>query len=368
MLQSLEPILGVILGILVLLDIFLLVLHARADTGTISRLISYPVWRGFVGMSHLFGKRKGSFLSFTGPIILVLIIASWFLLLTLAVALIIHPSLGTQIRATEGETPTDFITALYVSGHSLDFVGGSEFAPETPGFRFFFLMTSIIGVAMVPLIITYLLEVYGSLRLRNSLGLEVQLHSAETGDAAEVVAATGPHGRFDAGYPVLTQWAEKATEVKEHHHFHPILFYFRFREPHYSVSRTSLVTLDTVSLIKSALDHTEYGWLQESAAVEQLWRSTLMELKTLIQSFLPHADVNTSPDVQTRAYWRRRYATAVERLQRAGIKTAASGVEDYITLRTQWDHYITLLAPKFAFHLDEVDTALAKVKQLKNMS
>jgi len=362
LLQILEPILGVTLGVLVLLDIFLLVLHARADTGTISRLISYPVWRGFVRVSHALGQKKGPFLSFTGPSIILLVIAAWFLLLTLAVALIIHPNLGTGIRATQGETPTDFITALYVAGHSLDFVGGSEFAPETPAFRFFFLITSIIGVALVPLIITYLLEVYSTLRVRNSLGLEVQLHSAETGDAAEVIAALGPHGRFDATYSVLTQWAEKATEVKESHHFHPVLFYFRFSEPYYSVSRTSLVTLDTVTLIKSAFDPAEYSWLRESAAVDQLWRSTMMELKTLIKSFLPDADVTIPPDEQTLAFWRRRYAAGVERLQRAGIKTAASGAEEYVALRTQWDRYITLLAPTFAFHLDEVDTALAKVK------
>jgi hypothetical protein len=31
-------------------------------------------------------------------------------------------------------------------------------------------------------------------------------------------------------------------------------------------------------------------------------------------------------------------------------------------LRKQWDRHITLLAPKFAYEMDEIDTALAKVK------
>jgi hypothetical protein len=362
LLQAIEPILGVILGVVVLLDIYLLVLHARADTGTISRLISAPVWGAFIGLSQSMGRRKGFFLSFAGPTILVLIIGSWLLLLTLAAALIIHPSLGTAIRASHGETPTDFVTALYVAGHNLDFVAGSDFAPHTPAMRLFHLISSIIGVALVPLIITYLLEVYSSLRARNSRGLEVQLHSAETGDAAEVIAALGPRGRFDTGYVVLTEWAAKAVEVKESHHFHPVLFYFRFSEPYYSVSRTSLVTLDTVTLIKSALDENEYGWLKQSAAIDQLWRGTLMELKTLIRSFAPSADVEMPPSEETRARWRRRYAAALDRLQHAGIKTTGSGVEHYITLRAQWDRYITVLAPKFAYDMDEIDPALAKLK------
>jgi hypothetical protein len=362
--QVIEPILGAVLGIIVLLDIFLLVLHARADTGVFSRLISAPIWKGFIALSQALGRWKGFFLSFAGPIILVLIIASWLLLLTLAAALIIHPNLGAAIRAIHGETPTDFVTALYVAGHHLDFVAGSDFAPHTSAMRLFHLVSSMIGVALVPLIITYLLEVYTSLRARNTLGLEVHLHSAESGDAAEVVAALGQRGRFDTGYVILSKWAADTTQVKESHHFHPILFYFRFQEPYYSVSRTSLVSLDTVTLIKCALDDNEYGWLKESAAVEQLRRSTIMELKTLISAFVSDANLDTPLhlDEQTRTRWARRYAEAVERIRKAGIKTTESGAEHYISLRAEWDRYITLLAPKFAYEMGEIDTALAKVK------
>lgn len=358
----LEQSLGFILGFLVLSDIFLLVLHSRADTGTISRLVSLPVWRGFVRVSRSLGENKGPFLAFAGPTILVIIIGTWLLLLTLAAALVIHPNLGSAVRAAQGETPTDFVTALYVGGHSLDFVGGSEFGPETPAFRLFFLITSIIGVALVPLIITYLLEVYSSLRVRNSLGLEVQLHSGETGDAAEIVAALGPNGKFETGYLVLTEWAAKTVEVKESHHFHPVLFYFRFAEPYYTVSRSSLVTLDTIALIKSALDDNEYGWLKHSAAVDQLERGTLNELKTLIHTFLPGADLDRQPDEQTRARWRQRYEEAGKRLQVAGIKIKERGAEEYILLRSHWNRYIELIAPEFALELEEVDTALAKFK------
>jgi hypothetical protein len=294
--------------------------------------------------------------------ILVLVLLTWALLLTLAAALIIHPHLGTGIRTTSGSTPTDFVSALFAGGSSLALVGASDFVPQTAAFRFFYLLTSLVGVAMVPLTVTYLMELYGSLQARNALGLSVHLLSAETGDAADVLAGLGARGRFDAGYSDLVEWAAETVRVKESHHFYPILFYFRFRETFYSISRTTLTSLDTVALIKSALDDQAYGWLKEAAAVEQLGRASLMELKTLAKNVLPKADTEARPDAQTRARWERRYAAALERLRRADIKTSEAGLDEYITLRCQWDRTITLLAPIFAFDLDEIDPALAKVK------
>src|SRR5215216_6792473 len=358
----LEEIIGAVLGIAVLLDIFLLILYARANKTIYSTELSHVEWRIFVWLSKAFGRWRETFLTFSGPVILVTVLVSWALLLSLATALIIHPNLGTGIKTNHGETPTDFITALYVGGSSLSFIGASDFIPQDGFFRMFYLLNSIVGILLASLIVTYLMEVYSNLKERNTLGLKVHLLSAETGDAAEVIAHLGPHGQFEGGYNNIVEWSAETAQVKESHHFYHMLFYFRFREPFYSVSRTSLTSLDTVSLIKSALDNEEYGWLKESAAVDDLWRGTMKELQTLAKEFLPDEDIDVPPDQKTRERWRRRYEQAVERLKTAGIKTTNDGVEDYISLRTQWDRHITLLAPKFAYEMNEIDTALAKVK------
>ena len=358
----LEEIIGAILGIAILLDIFLLILYARANKTIISTELSHVIWRLFVWSSKALGRWRETFLTLSGPTILVVVLGSWALLLSLAAALIIHPNLGTGIKTNHGETPTDFITALYVGGSSLSFIGASDFTPQDSFFRLFYLLTSLIGVLLASLIVTYLMELYSDLKERNALGLKVHLLSAETGDAAEVIARLGPHGQFEGGYNNMVEWAAETANVKESHHFYHMLFYFRFREPYYSVSRTSLTSLDTVSLIKSALDNEEYGWVKESAAVDDLWRGAMKELQTLAQDFLPNEDLDAPPDQQTCDRWRRRYDEGVERIKAAGIKTTNDGAEDYISLRKQWDRHITLLAPKFAYDMNEIDTALAKVK------
>jgi len=359
----LEEIVGFLLGFVVLLDIFLLILYARANKTIMSTELSHVIWRGLVGVSGVFGRGRELFLTFSGPLILVTVLGSWALLLSVATALIIHPNLGTGITATQGETPTDFITALYVGGSSLSFIGASDFSPQDWFFRLFYLLTSLIGLTLASLIITYLMQLYENLKQRNALGLKVHLLSSETGDAAEVISRLAPHGKFDIAFDKMETWAADTAQVKESHHFYPMLFFFRFQEPFYSVSRTSLTSLDTVSLMKSALDNKEYGWVKESAAMEDIWRVTMMELQVLAQDFLPGEDLDTPPDQKTREGWRSRYEDAVARLKAADIKTTRDGAEDYISLRTQWDRYIYMLAPKMAYDLDKVDTAMAKVRQ-----
>ncbi|MGE5073048.1 MAG: ion channel [Anaerolineae bacterium] len=356
---------GAVIGLVVLVDIFLVVLYARAHTGILARFLTYGLWRLLVRVSKLFGSRRQGFLTLSGPIILLSLLFSWGLLLSMAAALIIHPGLGTGVRSTQGQTPTDFITALYVAGTSLSFVGASDFAPTNSAYRLFFLLTSMTGVTVVSLTVTYLMELYGSLRDRNAHGLKVHLMSAETGDAAEILARLGPEGMFEEGYQILAEWANQTAQVKETHGFYDMLFYFRFREAFYSVSRTALTSLDMIALIKSALDEKEYGWLRNAAAVEQLGRGTMLELKelrTLATFAAPEGDMDAPPDPQTRARWHRRFDAALERLEEAGVKTNKKGVEQYISLRTQWDRYIRVLAPKFAYEMDEVDPALAEIK------
>ncbi len=356
-----EEIIGFILGIVVLVDVFLLILYARANKTIISTELSHLIWRTMIWLSKPFGQWREYLLTFSGPIILVIVLASWMLLLSVATAFVIHPNLGTAIKAAQGDTPTDFITALYVGGSSLSIIGASEFNPETGFFRLFYLFMSLLGISLDSLIVTFILELYSNLKERNALALHVNIMSAETGDAAEIIAHLGPQGKFENGYNNIVDWSAETVRVKESHHFYPLLFFFRFREPYYSVSRTALASLDTVSLIKSALDTEEYGWLKESTAVEDLWRASMKELQTIAQNFLPNEDLESLPDSQILERWRGRYTKGVERLKAAGIKATQHGEKDYISLRKQWHQYIYKLAPKFAYDMKEIDTALANV-------
>jgi hypothetical protein len=150
-------------------------------------------------------------------------------------------------------------------------------------------------------------------------------------------------------------------DLKEGHHFYPILFYFRFREPYYSVSRTTLLALDTVSLIKSALADDKAGWLKKSAAVQQLWSVSLMLVSTLDEAFLGQAPKAGSDPIAEP--WRSRYFAGAHRLRQAGLPVVAdeeTGAELYVNLRRRWDPLIAALAPAMAYSMDEIDPARSR--------
>ena len=75
----------------------------------------------------------GRLLSFGGGGILVLIIAVWVVMLVLGFALVALPHLGTSIRASRGETPTDFAAAVYFSGGNLSTAASADLSRKTVG-------------------------------------------------------------------------------------------------------------------------------------------------------------------------------------------------------------------------------------------
>ncbi len=357
----LEQIAGSLLVCLVLLDVFMTVLYARIGSGILSRLLGQSVWRSFRAAARPFVRHRGTILSFCGPVILVLLVVLWTFLLMLGTGMVMHPYLGTSVRTSSGPTPTDFVSALYAGGNSVSIIGSSSFNPETAPLRLFFLFNSIVGVSLVSLTLTYLMQIYNALQRRNTLGLRIHTLTGCTADAADLVAAVGPAGHFDSGYTDLSAIASDVVAAKEAHHFYPVLFYFRFSSPYYSASAFTIVTLDAVSLIRSALDQKQFGWLQRSAAVTQLWEGSLMLIKILESAFLQGGVPNPAPpDERAKQRWRARYRSALRQMEDAGIAITAdpeSGAETYIALRTEWCTRIEKLAASMLYSMEEIDPA-----------
>jgi len=356
----LEQSAGAVVTVVVLLDVFLTVLYARAGSELFSPFVSRTIWAAFRLVSRPFGRNRGTVLSYCGPVILVALIAVWAAGLALGSALMMHPHLGGGIRASQGPTPTDFMSALYAGASSLSFVGSSDFKPQSAPFQALYMLNSLIGMSVMSLVLTYVMQIYNALRTRNALGLAVQTLSDDTGDAAELIAGLGPHGQFNSGFTNLSTLASNVSAVKESHHFYPLLFYFRFTEPYYSVSQTATVLLDTVSLLKGALSDEDYNWLKESATVAQCWRAAMLLVGMLEEVFLPGqpAQRPAAADAGDRERWRRRYMAARERLQQAGINTIAdpaTGLETYISLRERWDGHIARLRASMLYGADEID-------------
>jgi hypothetical protein len=209
-----EPIAGAAVTIVVLLDIFLTVLYARAGTELLSPLVARTIWLLCRLVSRPFGRYPAAVLTFCGPVILVALVFVWAAGLAIGAALIMHPHLGQGIRASQGATPTDFMSALYAGASSLSFVGSGDFKPQSAVFQALYIVNSLIGMSVMSLVLTYIMQIYNALRSRNALALAVETLSNDTGDAAELIAGLGPPGQFTSGYNNLSSLASNACSVK----------------------------------------------------------------------------------------------------------------------------------------------------------
>ncbi|MGH1587314.1 hypothetical protein ACRBEV_01880 [Methylobacterium phyllosphaerae] len=206
---------------------------------------------------------------------------------------------------------------------------------------------------MLSLVLSYLVQVYSALRERNALALTIHLMTGGTGDAAEMLARLAPDGDFSNASSELSNLAQSLATTKEAHHFYPLLFYFRFEDALYAVSRFSFVILDLVTLIETTLDQKQCASLVRSVPVVSLRIGTQLLLETLDRNF-PSA---TKPQNDTRDALRLRqsYAAATHTLAHAGIGTQGDAFNAYVAERKKWEPLIARIAPALGYASEEID-------------
>lgn len=349
--MTLEQAVGAALVLLFLADIFLTVLYARAGTGLLAPYWNRAVWAVFRMAARLAGRRRGAVLSIGGPFIVVALIVFWAAGLTVGAALVIRPELGTTIRPTSGDTPTDFVTALLVAGNSLSIVGGGNYAPHSTGTRLLFLVNSLIGASVLSLVLSYLVQVYAALRERNALALTIDLMTDGTGNAAVMLARLMPGGDPGNATSQLGNLVGPLAATKEAHHFYPLLFYFRFEEPAYAVSRFCFVLLDLVTLIETALDRERYETLIDAAPVVSLKRGARLLLETTDRRFERTATADAVSDRRSNES----YVAATALLERSGISVRPGGPEHYAAVHREWEPLSRRTTPALGYEFEEVD-------------
>ncbi|MBD2465144.1 two pore domain potassium channel family protein [Oscillatoria sp. FACHB-1407] len=361
---------GLGLVILALIDVFLSVLYPRSGKGWLSVPLSRGIWKLFGFMADLprwkRQKTRDRILSYAGPTVLVIVIAVWVLLLLFGFALMVWVALGSAIQSSNGPTPTDFITAFYYSGYTLTTSGFGDLVPQTNSYRLLAIIESALGFSIFTLTITYLLSVYSALTQRNVFALSLHHQTARAANAAELLARLGADGDFQNSRQDIAQIAVNALMLLESHHAYPVLHYFRFQRPYYAMARIALLTMDTATLIRSALDEKQYRSLVNSTAVAALGDGGQHLLTELSNSFLPNCD--RTRQQQPDSVLRQWYYQAIDRLQLEGIATPAdldAGAELYITLRRQWEPYVMAMAAQLKYDWSDIAPAEQHFQPLK---
>jgi hypothetical protein len=353
--------LGAVLIAASLLDVFLTVLYARTGIGVMSPWVTEGVWHAFRWAGRRLLRWRDFVLSLAGPSLLIVLAAVWVGLLAVGFALIYWPMLGSKVHATGGEpTPLGFGTAFYYSLTTMTTVGSGSSVIEAGAPQFLVAIQSALGIAIFTLTITYFVQIYNAVLERNALALKLHVASDSTADAARLVAGLGAAGDFEGARGTLGEWAGEMTKVFESHHLYSVLHVFRFVEPEYAAARIILLTMDSVTLIRSAVHEERYAALRGSAGVTALWGIGLQTMRELSGIYLPGGGPEDGDvDPQTERQWRRRYAEACRVLAEAGIELndGDAGAAAYVELRKEWDRYMVAFAHYMAHTAEEMDVA-----------
>jgi hypothetical protein len=346
---------GVGLIILALFDIYLSVLFPRFGSSVLSFFLAKQIWSIFRTIVHVFPRQRDRLLMHSGAVVIITVIVVWILLLISGFALIIWVDLGWGVQDSQDQTPTDFWTALYFSGYVFTTLGIGDLVPESDSYRMLVLWESALGFAMFTLTITYILAIYAALSQRNAFGLSLHHRSDDTASAVELLIRLLPDDNINNAQQDIASIADNVILLLEGQHSYPVLIYFRFSQKYYSLCRVMFLSMDTVSLIKSALHPDHYRSIIRSAGVTELWRGGLHLVLELTESLFSKARLKNNRNFDS--IWRDRYYQAVEKLQAEGIKTRPdleAGADLYITLRQQWTPHLMALAHYMAYDWREI--------------
>jgi hypothetical protein len=178
-------------------------------------------------------------MAYYGPVTLMMLPASWLVLLITGFGFI-YWALGLPIA-----------DALEVSGSSLLTLG--FFRPAVPFGDFIAFAEAAIGLALVALLISYLPTIYGAFARRELLVslLEVRADSPPS----PVVMITRMHrlSGLDALHDLWVRWEQWFAEVEESHSSLPVLAYYRSQQPSQSWVNAAGAIMDAAALMRSSV-------------------------------------------------------------------------------------------------------------------
>jgi hypothetical protein len=343
-------ILGALVVLVVLQDVFTTVLYPGSGRGLIRKPLARATWTAFrTAARATHGRRRRSLLSYGGPAQIAVTIGAWLLLLLVGWALVYRPALGRSVVATSGPTDVSWATAIYYSGFTLTTLGTGDVVAASATYRLLTIVESGIGFITVSMVITYFLSVYSRLPTRNAFAQGLHLRTGGTGDAAVLVGSlVDQEGAAAAAF--FSTAADALRQIYQSHRSYPVLRHFHHREPEYALPQILLTVLDTATLARTVLDPVAHARVVNSPALADMADAAQAVLAELAPG------THRSADHCDSARWTAHAVAAAHRLKGAGGRPRCdleAAARDYVITRTPWDTQLRALADALIDTWDE---------------
>lgn len=242
--------LGAALLLIVLWDAFETIVLPRHVTRSfrLSRFFfrsTWRLWTVFARGIHSI-KRRETYLSFFGPLSMLLLLAFWAAMQVLAFAMLLW-AIGPAIHGPGGSA--SFRTDLYFSGTTFSTLGIGDVLPVTTIGRIIAVSEAGTGFGFLAIMISYLPTLYGGFSQRE---VNISLLDARAGSpptAAELLRRHGRQRVEDGLADYLREWEIGSAQLMETHLTYPFLCFFRSQHDNQSWLAAFTAILDVCALL-----------------------------------------------------------------------------------------------------------------------
>src|SRR5256885_3087673 len=211
-----------------------------------TRFFYHVTWIAWSAVARRLGPggRRETYLSFYGPLSVLLLLAAWALSLILAFALV-QWGLGSPLTTVDGGT---LLEHVYLSGETFFTLGLGDVAPTSRLARAIVVAEAGLGFGFLALVIGYVPVLYQAFSRRE---IEITLLDARAGSPPSAEALLRSHAGDDLEElaELLDDWERWSAETMESHLSYPVLSYFRSQHDNQSWLAALTTILDTSALV-----------------------------------------------------------------------------------------------------------------------
>ena len=238
---------GLALTVFVLLDAFETVLLPRTVTRgfRLTRIFYRTVWQPWAALGRRMspGSSRESFLSFFGPLSLLVLFSLW------AAGLIVGFGLMQWAWAPVPHGWRQLVTGFYLSGTTFFTLGLGDVKPESALARCASVLEAGIGFGFLATIIGYLPVIYAGFSRREVTILRLDVRAGSPPTAGELLRQHGHRGEGRDFDQLLRDFELWSAELLESHLSYPILCMYRSQHRDQSWLATLTTILDTCALL-----------------------------------------------------------------------------------------------------------------------
>ena len=248
--KILVVILAIILVVLILQDSFESIILPRRVSRRfrLSRMFYLSTWAlwSSIGRKMRPGNRREFYLSYYGPLSLILLLVIWAATLVLSLAMI---EWGLSLPMNAPERVLSFGTYLYMSGTTFITLGLGDVTPLTGMGRFLAVAEAGMGFLFLAMIIGYVPIIYQAFSRRE---VNISLLDARAGSppsATEMLRRHYRTQRVEELVQFMRDWERWSAELLESHLSYPVLTYYRSQHERQSWLAALTTVLDTCALL-----------------------------------------------------------------------------------------------------------------------